>query len=313
MEEDHLSSKEKPSPSFSDERVVKTSLVVDIIDILINGFAMLITGSVVMLAETFQGFSDLIVDCLVYIGMKRSKRLPTNKHPFGFGREIYVWSLFSAIIMFLVLASFSFYFGLRRFINPEKIEFIFLAYFILIISIITNGYSFSLALRRILAGRSILKIKKIFSQSTFLETKITFVSDLVGVLAAVLGLIALILFQTTNNFWFDGLGAIAVGLLMATFSIWLLKNIKDFIVGVSASDETKKEIRRTALEVDGVEGVLDLKAIVIGSNRLLVNIEIHAQSGLVTKEIEKLIDLIKDRIKEKIPSVYHIQVELETP
>jgi len=313
MEKKESSLNQGQKPPFSDEKVVVTSFKVDIIDIFLNAFTALFTGSVVMLAETFQGISDLIVDTLIYIGMKRSKRLPNEKHPFGYGRELYIWSLFSTLVMFLLLAGISFYFGLQRLIYPEPISHIFLAYIVLSISVLTNSYSFSLGARRILSGKPFWKIRKAFSDSTFLETKLTFTLDIMGVLAALFGLISLILFQYTGYLWFDGLGAIIIGMLMAAFSVLLLRNIRDFIIGVSVSKETKEEIKKTALEFEEVEEVLDLKAIVIGSNRLLVNLEIHVRNDLMTEEIEKLIDKIKANIKEKVPSVHHIQVELETP
>lgn len=290
-----------------------TSCKVDIVDILLNAVAAIVTGSVVMLAETFQGISDLTVDGLTYIGMKRSKRPATKKHPLGFGRELFIWSLFSILVMFVVLSGLSFYFGLKRFLNPESIKHIYLAYFILGVSFITNGYSFSLGARRILSGRPFWKIRKAVSESIFLETKITFTSDLLGTLAAVFGLTALIFFEKTGNTWFDGLGGMLIALLMAFFSFWLFKNVRDFIIGVSAPEETKEAIKMAALEIIGVEEILDLKAMVIGSNRLLVNMEIHVKSGLVTEEIEKLIDKVKANVKKKISSVRHIQIELETP
>jgi len=311
--EEDLSLRQLSEPRFSDERVVKTSVGVDIVDVCLNALVALATGSVVMLAEVLRGISDVVVDGLAYVGMKRSKRQPTVKHPFGFGQELYVWSLFSTLIMLLFLASLSFRFGLQRFLEPEPIENISLIFFILTVSFLINGYSFSLGFRRVLQGRPFWKIGQALSQSTFLETKITFTSDLMGALTAVSGLIALILFKVTGNLSFDGLGAMAIGLLMALFSLWLLKNIKDFIVGVSAPEETKAFIRQAVLEIAGVEDVLDMKAIVIGSNRLLVNLEIHVKDGLVTDEIERLIDQVKDNIKKKVTSAYHIQVELETP
>lgn len=299
--------------AISDEKVVKTSIKVDIVDVLLNSVAALITGSVTMLAEAFQGIADLISDSLTYLGMRRGKGSPTKKYPFGYGRELYLWSFLSTLTMFLLLAGLSFYFGWQRFRNPQEIEHISLAYAILAISLLTNSYSFSLSFRRILEGRPLWQIKKAFFESTFLETKITFTSDLLGALAAFSGLTALILFEITGNLWLDGLGAMVIALIMALFSIQLLKNVKDLIVGVSASEETKNLIKKSALEVEGVKEVLDLKAAVIGSNRLLVNLEIHIQSGLVTEEIEKLIDKVKANVKEKAPSVYHIQVEPETP
>ncbi len=299
--------------NLSDKRIVSVCCKVDIIDILLNGLVALLTGSVVMLAEVFQAISDLIVDGLIYIGMTRSKRAPTKKHPFGYGRELYIWSLFSTLVMFLLLTGLSFYFGINRLINPQPIEHIFLIYFVLIISLITNGYSFSLGVRRLLAGKSFREIKKMFVSSTFLETKITFISDLMGLLAALSGLIAVFLFQKTGNLGFDGLGAIVIGFLMGIFSIFLFKNIKDFIIGVSVSQEIEEKIKESALEIEGVKDILDFKAIVIGSNKLLVNLEIHVQGGLFTEQIEELIDRVKDNIKKEIPAVFHIQVEIETP
>jgi divalent metal cation (Fe/Co/Zn/Cd) transporter len=105
----------------------------------------------------------------------------------------------------------------------------------------------------------------------------------------------------------------SIGILIAVFSLWLMKNIKDFIVGVSASEEIKELIKKIVLKTKEVEQVLDLKAIVIGSNRLLVNLEIHLKSGLITEQIEELIDKVKANIKREVPSVYHVQIELETP
>ncbi len=306
--------KESPDKvKISDRKAVLTSFQVDIIDVLLNGATALITGSVVMLAETLQGISDLTVDVLVYTGMKRSKRPATKRYPLGFGRELFVWSLFAILIMFFVLAGLSFYFGFQRFLDPKPIEYIYLAYLVLIISLVTNGYSFSLSARRILSGRSFWKVRKAFSESTFLETKITFTSDMLGFLSAGFGLVALILFERTDHAWFDGLGGMMIALLMAGFSFWLLRNVRDFIIGVSAPVETQRKIEEAALEISGVKEVLDLKAVVIGSNRLLVNIEIHVKDGLVTDEIERLIDKVKENVKEEIPSVHHIQVELETP
>ncbi len=298
---------------FSEKKIVKTSIKVDILDIVLNGLAAFITGSVVMLVETLQGFSELISSVFTYIGVRRSQKIPTKKYPLGYGRELYLWSLFSTLIMFLGLAILSFYFGFRRFNNPEPVSHIFLAYIILVISFFTNGYSLSLAFRRILQKEPFWKIKKCISQSTFLETKIIFTLELLGTLAALLGLMALILFQKTGNLKFDGLGAMTIGVLMSLFSFWLLKNIKDFIVGVSAPEETQEEIKKAALEIDNVKEILDYKVLVIGSNKLLINLEVHIEPGIVTEEIEKIIDKIKENIKEKIPSAYHIQIELETP
>ena len=65
--------------------------------------------------------------------------------------------------------------------------------------------------------------------------------------------------------------------------------------------------------VEEVNDVLDLKTLHVGSEKLLVNLEVHMKNNLDTDEIEKLMDEIKERIQREVPSVKYIQVELETP
>ena len=83
--------------NISDGKVVKTSVKVDAFDVLLNVAAAIVTGSVTMLAEVFQGIADLISDGLTCRGMKLSGGLPNKKYPFGYGRELYVWSLFPTL------------------------------------------------------------------------------------------------------------------------------------------------------------------------------------------------------------------------
>ncbi|MFI5240972.1 MAG: cation transporter, partial [Microgenomates group bacterium] len=124
------------------KRAVLTSFYVDLLDIVLNLTVSAITGSVVMFAELFQGLADLISSGLLWIGLKRSKK------------EIYFWTILSALIMLVVASSMSFYFGLKRFLHPEEVKNILLAYTALSIAIISNGYAFLISLRRILGSKS---------------------------------------------------------------------------------------------------------------------------------------------------------------
>src|SRR3989338_375740 len=113
---------------ISAQKVVFTSFIVDILDVILNLIVMLATGSVVMLSELLQGGADLIAAGMLLVGLKRSKSPANKQHPFGQGKEIYFWTLLSALVMFAVAAGFSLYFGWQRFINPQPVHNIYLAY-----------------------------------------------------------------------------------------------------------------------------------------------------------------------------------------
>ena len=298
---------------ISAQKVVLTSFIVDTLDVVINLIVMLATGSVVMLSELLQGGADLVAAGMLLIGLKRSRPPADKQHPFGQGKEIYFWTLLSALVMFTVAAGFSLYFGWQRFIKPEPVHNIYLAYGGLIFATITNGYAFSLSFRRLLGSRNPKRILNIFLQSSLVESKNTFILDFMGTSAAFIGLIALILYQVTGEMRFDGIGAMSMGIVLSVLAFFLVLGVKDFLIGKGASAEIEQQIRDAALTVPQVLEVLDLKTMQIGVGKLLVNLEVHMKDRLTTDELEILTDKIKSRVRQEVPSIGHIQVELESP
>lgn len=295
------------------EKVIITSFLVDLVDVLTSFLVAVISGSVVMLAQVLEGLADLAASGFLLIGLIRSRRPSDKKHPFGYGRELYFWTMLSSILIMGVTSTLAIYFGWQRFVNPFVVKNIYIAFFILGLTTLTNGYALSLSIKRLLRGRNILKIGKIFTRSSLIETKTTFVLDLMGVLASVFGLAALVFYQISGDLFFDGLGAMAIGGLLVVFGVILLIPIRELIIGQSASTETESKIRQATLIQPEVKDVLDLKTLHIGSEKLLVNAEVNLKGNLTTREIEGIIDRIKEDIKREVPEVKHIQVEVETP
>jgi len=301
---------EKP---ITAKKVIVWSFAVDLLDILLSLGAAIITGSIVMFTEALEGVSDLVSSGLLLIGLKRSTKKDDRAHPFGYGREIYFWTLLAALVMFGITSSVSIYLGWERFWNPHELHDIHLAFIILFFGVITNGYAFYLSFKRLMKKRSIGQIIRIFYRSSLIETKTTFTLDLMGTVAAILRILALTAYVLTGDARFDGIGAMVVGVALAFFAFILLLGIRDLLVGKSASPETEAKIRDAALAVDEVAEVLDLKTLHVGSEKLLVNLEVNMNNDLNTDELEKLMDKVKESIQIQVPSVKYIQVELETP
>jgi divalent metal cation (Fe/Co/Zn/Cd) transporter len=93
----------------------------------------------------------------------------------------------------------------------------------------------------------------------------------------------------------------------------LIRDVRDLIVGRSVDQNISDQIIGATKTVDGVQSVLDLRTMYLGSSRLLVIVEVHVQDGLDTDQIEQIIDNIKTVVSSGIPEVEHIQVEIETP
>lgn len=298
--------------NISARRVVLTSLIVDIGDIALNLVIAILSGSVVMLSEALQGAADLFTSGMLYVGVSRSNRKPDNRYSFGYGRELYFWTLLAAIAMFSITATVSFYLGLQRVLHPEPLTDIHWAMAVLLLGFMTNSYAFYLSIRR-LKGGSRRGILSSLRHSSRIETKATFVLDLMGSSAALFGFIALGVYALTGDSRFDGVGAMIVGAVTAALAVALVIEAKDDIVGHGAPEDIAKAITDATMKVAGVNSVLDLRTMYLGSEKLLVNMEVHLDERLHTKEIEVVIDEIKRRVKRLVPIVKHIQVEVETP
>lgn len=306
-------SEEKLVQKISARRVILTSFAVDLLDIVLNSTVALLSGSIIMLAQVFEAIADLTSSGLLLIGIQRSMKKEDKTHPFGYGREVYFWALLSAVVMFGLTSTLSFYLGWERFHSPKPISNTALALGVLILTFFTNFYAFFLSLRRLLRKRNIRQIIQIFYRSSLVETKTTFILDLMGTTASFFGALALFIYFISGDLRFDGLGAMVIGVTLGIFSISLISGIRDLVVGKSASKETEKRIIDAALEIEEVKGVLDIKTLHVGPEKLLVNLDVHMVSHLSTKALEKLIDEIKENIKKRVPSVKYLQVELETP
>ena len=162
-------------------------------------------------------------------------------------------------------------------------------------------------------GKPLRQLHRTFLNSSSVATKNTFVLDLMGAMGAGSGLISLLLYQLTGDLRFDAIGAMLVGGTTAILALVLIIGVEGFLVGKRASAEVEEHIKKAALTIPQVKQILDLRTMQIGSEKLLVNMEVHMEDELTTDQLELLIDKIKAQVQTKVPSIQFVQVELETP
>jgi len=297
---------------MNDNKAVITSFAVSTLDFSLNLIVALITGSAVLLSQAMQGLSDLFTAGALLVGVRRARKLPDADYQFGYGREVFFYATLAAMVMFVGTGLLSVYFGYQQLVAPETLESVSLGIGLLIFGIIGNAYAAWRSAQRLRAnhpGQSLLSM----ARSTLVETKTTFAIDSIGTIAALLGLVSLTLYALTGNVAFDGVGSIIIGLTTMTTAALLLSDIRSLIVGRAVRPELAETIEHAALEVAGVQKLLDLRTMYVGPAELLVIVEVHLDDELNTDAIEQISDHIKDKVKAAVPQVRIVQVEAETP
>lgn len=302
---------DEPQPAaLSTKRVLLTSLAVDIFGLIMNAIVAIATGSVVMLVEALEGFAGLCSVVMLLFANKRSNRKATKLHPFGYGREISYWSTIAAFVIVTVVGVLAIRFGYQKLvaINPTAIRHTWIAYIALLAALGTNGYSFFTSLRKLLDGQSVQSIVKIFMVTPMVAPKTTVVLDAMGSAVALIGLFSLGLYGLTNNTQYDGIGALAMGIGLLFSAVALLVSVRGLVMNQGAPRELERKIRDAAREVPEVKHVIGMQTTMVGSDKLLANIDVHLKDGLNTDQVEAVVEKVKEAT-EQTESGLQVHVE----
>lgn len=295
---------------FSTKIILRISFLVNILDIGANLLIAIITGSMIILSETIQGVVDSIGSLLLVIGQKQSHRPKDPLHPHGYTRSVYYWALLSSLSMLIFGSGYMIWNGYQRLIHIRAIEHIWLAFFILIISMITNGYATFQSYKKI--SRLGISFWKSFNESGNQLVKTALLRDTLGTCSAIIGFISLALYTLTGNLILDPLGAISIGILVALFAIVLITQSEHFISGLSVPKGVIQKIRSSVHTIPEVITINRLTAVYMGTDEILVDLDVKLKKELTTREIESVLDTIKEEIINDVPQARNVNIDLNS-
>jgi len=268
-------------------------------------FAALIGGSSSMLAESYHSFSDTLNQVLLLYGLKRSRKEPDELHPFGHGKEQFFWSFMVAIILFGIAGTLSVREGYHKFLHPEPISHIGLAYLAIVVGLIFESYAFRIAVS------NIKKDMKTEQHRNFIEaikrskdptTLTVFFEDSLAIAGLLIAAIAITLVRMTGILIIDAIASIAIGVLLMIFAFFLAFETKKMLVGEAVTPLKRRRILKAVKSFDEVKKVISLKTMHLSSDEVLVTLELNYKDELIVDELEIVNDRIEKKIKEIIPN-----------
>jgi cation diffusion facilitator family transporter len=271
--------------------------------------AFLVTGSASMLAEAVHSVADTSNELLLLIGSGRSRRARTDLHPFGFGRERYFYAFVVAVLLFTVGAVFSIYDGVHKILSPEEIRAPAVAYIVLFVSAVLESFSLRTAIREANAERGRLGWRSFVHATKVPELPVVLLEDLAALLGLGFAFLGVLLSELTGNGVWDGVGSVAVGVLLACAAFIVGFETKSLLIGESATAEMTASIVR-ALE-EGPEGfrVIHLRTSHVGPDSLLVAAKVAVPGSLPAADLVARIDAAEKRVRHEVPIAETIYLE----
>lgn len=267
------------------------------------------TGSGALLAEAIHSYADCGNQVLLFIGMKRSDKQATRKHPMGYARESYLWSMMVAITLFSVGGMFSIYEGWLRYSEPHEIDNAGVALVVLLIAIVLETLSLRGALAALQEERGERSLWRWFKETGSSELMVVTGEDIAALVGLIFALLSLGLAVITGNTAFDALGSMMIGILLIVVAVVIGREVYSLLIGEAAEDI------RSAVEAyldaeSKVIRVLNVWAINHG-NSVMLAIKAELEPELRVAEAVDVINGFEKRIKELHPRVRWIFFEID--
>ncbi|MFE2377862.1 cation diffusion facilitator family transporter [Streptomyces sp. NPDC059398] len=271
--------------------------------------AFLFSGSSSMLAESVHSLADSGNQGLLLLGGKKAQREATPQHPFGYGRERYIYAFLVSIVLFSVGGMFAVYEGYEKVKHPHSLDNWYWPVGVLVFAIIAEGYSFRTAIKESNQTRGTLSWAQFIRRAKAPELPVVLLEDFGALIGLALALVGVGLAVTTGNGVWDGIGTLCIGTLLILIAIVLAAETKSLLLGEAAGTAEVDKIKEAIVDHDTVTSVIHMRTLHLGPEELLVAAKIAVQHDDTAAEVARAINAAEARIREAVPIARVIYLE----
>ena len=268
-----------------------------------------ITGSSSMLSEAVHSVADSGNQLLLLAGGRRSRKAASQRHQFGYGRVRFLYGFVVSIVLFLVGGVFAVYEGTHKISHPEHVGDTRVAIGVLAIAILLEGLSFRTALREANHARGDRSLLAFVRESRQPELPVILLEDAGALVGLVFALIGVGMATATGDARWDGLGAIAIGLLLVCIASFLSFEMSSMLLGEAALPADESAIHSALSEAEIVQRVIHLRTLHVGPDELLVAAKIAVAPQARAAEIAAGIDAAEVALRAAVPAARYVFLE----
>ncbi|MEV6132430.1 cation diffusion facilitator family transporter [Streptomyces violaceusniger] len=271
--------------------------------------AFAFSGSSSMLAEGVHSLADSGNQGLLLLGGKKAKREATPEHPFGYGRERYIYGFLVSIVLFTIGGVFALYEGYEKIKHPHEVEHWYWPVGVLVFAIIAEGFSFRTAIKESNEIRGKLSWSQFVRRAKAPELPVVLLEDLGALVGLVLALGGVGLALLTGDGVWDGIGTLCIGVLLVLIALVLAAETKSLLLGEAADVTDVTKIREAVVDGETVTALIHMRTLHLGPEELLVAAKIAVQHDDTAVEVARAIDAAEARIREAVPIARVIYLE----
>ena len=290
------------SPTASNRTLV-IALVANL-GIAVSKFAAAaVTGSSAMLTEGVHSVVDSTNQLLLMWGRRQAKKPADKYHPLGYGRELYFWSFVVAVMVFALGAGVSIYEGIIHIAEPEHAVSPIVAYVVLTVAFLLEGWSTLEAFREFRASKGKLGWVEAVRRSKDPPAFIVLLENgaaMAGIVAAGIGVL---LSQITGNPFFDGAASVVIGVILGITALVLAYESKGLLIGEAADPALVRGLRQLACSKPGIVGVGHVLTVHSAPDQVLALVNVDFDNAITAGEVERIVSEVEREAHHQWPDL----------
>jgi cation diffusion facilitator family transporter len=275
---------------------------------IIKFIAFALTSSSSMLAEAVHSLADSGNQALLLLGGKRSRRTADEQHPFGFGRDRYVYGFLVALVLFTIGGLFALYEGIDKVVHPHHLDSPAIALGVLIVAIGLESWSFRTAIAESRHLKGDATWLGFIRRAKVPELPVVLLEDFAALVGLALALIGVSLSSALDQPVWDGIGTLGIGVLLISVAVILIVETKSLLLGESASPQMRGRID-SALLGGGILRVIHSRTMHLGPEEVLVAAKVSFAPEASLAEVAVAIDAAEARVRAVEPAARVIYLE----
>jgi cation diffusion facilitator family transporter len=275
---------------------------------VIKFIAFAITGSSSMLAEGVHSVVDSGNQGLLLIGARSAKRTATPEHPFGYGRDRYVYGFLVALMLFSAGGLFALYEGVEKIRHPHHLDSPLVAVVVLLVAIGLESFSLRTAIHESRPLKGAQTWPQFVRHAKVPELPVVLLEDVAALTGLALALLGVGIASIAHEPVWDGIGTCAIGVLLVSVAVVLVIETKSLLLGESAAPVEVSAIE-AALTGPGVDRIIHLRTMHLGPEELLVGAKLAMPAGASLSAVAAAIDAAEARVRAAVPTARVIYLE----
>ncbi len=273
--------------------------------------AAFFTGSSAMISEGVHSLVDTGNQSLILLGIHRSKKPADDKHPYGYGKELYFWALIVAVMLFSLGGGISIYEGVSHLRHPSDLSDPTWNYVVLAIAFVLEGAASYLALKSLLAAAGEKSVWQALRSSKDPAVFTILGEDFAALIGIVVAFLGIYFGHLYDNPYLDGIASVTIGVILALVAVFLVYESRGLIIGESADTGTVRSVRELAQTEPNVQSVERPMTMHLGPKNVLLNMRVVFKPGVAANDAAVAVDRLEARIRARHPEIQHIFIEVE--